>query len=249
MPGQWYYFKFLIIIEFDWHSASEIKMRSGTKRPLAPRFRTRNRRVTKKARYNPTPAPWYRGITLQDSMYRTRRSVDIGVITVSGGSDAFGAYNFKLSNLPGYTDFSFFEQFRIVGVSITFIPDFNTNTAVWNGSANSYGNLPYLLTVVDYDDDTTPSTEDDLLKCEDCVISTPGQRFSRYFVPKVATQVFQSGVATSYGATSKKWLDVSSSATPHYGFKYCIKKPTNTSGNNWQYRVYAKYFLEFKKNV
>ena len=59
---------------------------------------------------------------------RTYQATTVG--TDTGTFKAIGAYDFKLSYLPAYTDFTnLFDQYRIVKVKIEFIPNLTGNGA------------------------------------------------------------------------------------------------------------------------
>ena len=145
---------------------------------------------------------------------KTARTVDLGTVTVNA-ADQFQAIQFKLADLPGYDEFSVFDEYRITGVVI-FVPDFKTNVVELQVVFRISKNLPHLITAIDNNDATTP-TKNDLLENESCVIHENGVKVERFVKPYAATTFYQGALATGYGTKYAPWLDINSSGIQHYG--------------------------------
>lgn len=202
---------------------------------------------------------FYNAMRNRDSghVLRTKRSVALGNVAVpsSANTNAYGAIQFRLSDLPNYTDFtSVFDQYMITYVEVKFVPDFSNNQTYWRTDTNATvsDDLPTLITWTDFDDAVTPASEAAGLSNESHLIKPGGEVHVRKFTPRVATTYWQSAVASGYGTGMFKWLDTGSSpSVSHYGLKYAIVGSVTggPSAPQWQYRVYVTMHLKFKKVI
>lgn len=175
---------------------------------------------------------------------KTSRTFEATPISV-GATDVVGAYEFKLSNLPNYADFDIFDEYKITGVKIHFVPGFSDHAEL-DSLGVAYVNMPTLMTAIDYDD-ATAVTKDVLLSNESCIIHTPGQKVSRFFVPKVSKTYWQSAVSTGFGSSPPEWLDTQSSpGISHYGLKW-VCSPGTALANGQKIRIFIKLYLQFRK--
>lgn len=55
--------------------------------------------------------------------------------------------------------------------------------------------------------------------------------FTRKFTPAVAMMTYKTATTTGYGPAFKRWLDINSSDTPHYGYKLALNGTPNGSVN------------------
>ena len=203
-------------------------------------------RVSKKARYS---GSFGRKMVMKRGAgsLKTARTVDLGTVTVNT-ADQFQAIQFKLEDLPGYSEFTVFDEYRITGARVIFVPDFKTNVVEVTSGVSYFKNLPHLITAIDNNDATTP-TKNDLLENESCIIHENGVKVERFVKPCAATTFYQGALATGYGTKYAPWLDVNSSGIQHYGLKFGIIRDSDAPAELWQYRIFVKFFLEFKKTV
>lgn len=165
-----------------------------------------------------------------------KRTSDYFSITVSGVAGSFGAYNFKLANVPGYAEFTnLYDQYRINAVSVCFFPR-QTETSTLATVDTAKGNAR-LLTAIDYNDDTVPLTFDSLREYENCEVVSILEKHERY-IPKPL-------FLNNSGQNVNGWLATSSPSTNHYGLKYAIE-PTLATGGAFTYTVEVVYYLAFK---
>lgn len=145
-----------------------------------------------------------------------------------------GVLYFSLGQIPNFAEFTaLYDQYRIVGVKVKFTFTRN-NVATAGGGSNQNPNFR-LLTVIDYDDKVKLTAETDYYQYQnnknyvaDKLASTG---ISRFFRPKTAAPVFQSGVTTAYGSNSPwKWLDCAYDAIEYYGLKYAFDATIDGSG-------------------
>lgn len=187
------------------------------------------------------------------TQYSFKRTMHAGQVLVSQTDDAgttylgySGAYTFKLSDLPNYTEFTnLYDQYKITGIAIEFRPTFSGLDL--NFSANSANGtlIPDIRSVVDLDDDTPIANENELLQYQNIKWTRGTKVHRRYFKPKFATEIFRTALTTGY-RPSQGYLDTSYPEIPHYGFKVWIDDTAATEASAWLYRVYVTYYVKFK---
>lgn len=193
------------------------------------------------------PRPIARGAGVPQ-IVRITRTCKIADINFNNTTQ-FAAYNFKLTQLPNNTQFSLYDQYRIRFVKVYFV----NNTQPCNQSALDNQVAPTLVTAVDWDDSTTPTSMNQLYSFHNCKIHgsiTAGSPYmSRTFKPAVAKTVFGSGITNAFGASRDVWLDVASSQTEHYGLKLGLEQTPQVPASSGSIRVYATFYMEFKSPV
>lgn len=90
-----------------------------------------------------------------------KRHADYFTVVVNGTTGVLGAYNFTLSSVPGYTEFTnLYDQYKINAISVCFYPKQNSVTSLVtldNIKANAR-----FLSAIDYNDDTPPVNFDSI---------------------------------------------------------------------------------------
>lgn len=152
----------------------------------------------------------------------------------------YGAIFFTLNYLDLMSTFSaLFDQFRIVGVDVTFRPMFNVDAAA---AANTY--LGEFITVEDYDDANVPTSIGYLRNYKDSKITNTMTQHRHRIIPAVAIAVYN-GAFTGYGNQQGQWMDVASPSTQFYGIKWGF---TGGPGANVaSYAIDYRYKIEFRK--
>lgn len=179
---------------------------------------------------------------------RCTRHVEISNLDIKTGGSFFGALSFKLSDLPDYSEFSVFDEYRIKAVKVYFTTGQNVSYTYWNttgATADSKG-MPMLLTCIDNDDAVVP-TYNAVLEHNTCRFhGNMATTRIRSCQPKVATEVYQA-VTSGYTPKANQWINTASSGVPHYGIKFALfNAPQVTSGNLF---IHACYYLEFRKTI
>ena len=137
--------------------------------------------------------------------------------------DTFAAYSFNLNQFPGSNEFTaLYDEYRIEYLRFELQPE-------TGGSSGSP-----CWSVIDYDDDTTPTSTGDIVQYATLMKSAPGQSFQRQFKPKVETSVYQSTTATGYAPRANVWIDLGNPTVPHYGIKLAFPY---VAGVNTQHKV------------
>lgn len=163
-------------------------------------------------------------------------------------------WNFKGADLTQWATFSsLFDQYRISGIKMTFLPV--TNTA---DTSNQGGTFAYS---VDLDGDGLVQTMPQLLECSNSHTRPwssagglrPFQTVS--FAPRVHDAVITSigvdGQPTSFSsglANRKQWLDISDRGTTiHYGLITGWYFGNDQLNNDMHFNIVITYYMQFRK--
>jgi len=165
-------------------------------------------------------------------------------------TDAMFAQFFTLADVPQYATFTaLFDQYRIA--RIEWIVGCTQNTAN-QASASQSTTYPsqQLWYVVDEDDAGVVSPLTSLMEYArvKCVtgLNTLGKEYTVSFTPHVAVASYGGGAFTSYNNVASPWIDCGSTTVQHYGLKFGIPCPINTTFAQQNYTCRLKYYLEFK---
>lgn len=170
-------------------------------------------------------------------IFKFERSWDSGNLSALT-TEVDTAFSFQLSDLPSYTEFTaLFDQYRIVGVDMHFIPHQNTCPVT---SANA--TTTNILIAPDYDDATAVNLAA-LLQKAGLKIYNFNKEFHFFLKPMIAAAAY-SGTFTSYLSMEPQWIDVASPSVVHYGVKTVMTPCSSTNLSGW--RVFLTYHLEFR---
>jgi len=192
--------------------------RSGNGRDLVSAARVAHTRVWNTLA---SPTPMGNTLSLDQMQHHFVQNIEYGlVLTSSAGGATFFAKSFVFSDLPQVTSFTaLFDQYKIDSIEVWITPTSTTNL---NQTVVLYD------AVVDYDDDTTPTTINQLLNYTNCVQQTATSGVYFRFVPHVAVAAFGGGVFTSFKNERASWIDSGSPAVRHYGIKMACTSAVNT---------------------
>lgn len=170
--------------------------------------------------------------------YFKRTLYQSGAISGSTLLDTFGASVFRLNQVPNFNEFTvLFDQYKICGIKWMLMPRGNSSEI-----GSNQGQVKF-FSVIDYDDNTAPSSITDLVQYENLKVTPTSRDHKRYLVPKVAREVYSSATTTGYSAASSQWIDCTNDAVPHYGLKYMLQQlPAGTQ----QFDLKVTYYLAFK---
>ena len=168
-----------------------------------------------------------------------KRHVDGFTQTVNNLTGLQGAITFRLSNVPGVTDFTnLYDEYKICGVKVRFIPRTNmANTSLLAGDVPPYN--ARFLSAVDFNDNSPPTNADEIRQYENCKVTPLLVEHERY----IDKPLF----LNTTGQNVNDWISTGSATTLHYGMKYFVE-PTNTSAaaNNFTYTIELIYYLCFR---
>lgn len=214
-----------------------------TKRSLfsTPRKSKKTKRSYTKSGSGPV-IPWSLRTKGTGTTIKVTRMVEKLNVNVTTGADQYTAMEFKLSDLPSYTDFTnTFDEYKIEAIKLWFVPTHNSSTLAATGGKK----IPFLLTAVDNDDSATPFLSS-ILQRESC--KNHGmfdQMRVRSFAPAASMQVYN-GATTGYGPY-QGWLDTASPDIVHYGCKFAVIGIPIT--DEFRFYVYATYYVSLRKIV
>lgn len=183
-----------------------------------------------------------------------KRSTYLGNITASisalGVPTPVGnAYAFSLSQLPNVSDFTnLFDQYKITGAKLQITPATSEGIlSPLSGTAQPLG-FSRVHSVIDYDDTSAPTSEDQLLEYGSHKSTAPFQTHTRFIKPKVLQEVYRSTLGTAYAPKSGQYLDVAYPDIPHYGMKVWVSAPNTNPGTaqSITYKVYLTLYITCK---
>lgn len=180
----------------------------------------------------------------QNVHYFKRTVYNTAYLTASSAAAVAAARNFRLVDLPAYTEFTaLYDQYQIRSVKISLIPRADSANVV-NGSAlQSIGNV---WSCLDYDDGTSPANIDTLLQYPSLKRTQMTRIHTRSLKPKFVSQVYSSAGVVGYAIAPKnQWLDVGSSSVEHYGVKFWLDQIPSSS-TSLQYDAQITFNLAFK---
>jgi hypothetical protein len=158
-----------------------------------------------------------------------------------GTSAVYGALNFSLSSLSGYSNLNIWDQYRIDAVRVSIVPTANALFTT-DLSDQVYSEL---YCVIDYDDSTNLTSLASALKYDNCIVLVPTESLERTFQPRLAVAAY-SGSFTSYANMPPQWIDTVNNAVQHYGIKYAISPAVagQTTMQSWD--VITEYYISFR---
>ncbi len=161
-------------------------------------------------------------------------------------------YKFEIADIPQFNTYSaLFDQYRLTGVKMTFLPTTNTND-----TANVGGTF---ISSIDLDGDTTITTFDDILQCSNSKTSpwsTAGGMtpYKKVFVrPRTRDALVRDicnnvpVLSTALG-DSKQWIDLGDRGrTEHYGFNIGWYFGNAQLNAPQELNVITTYYISFRK--
>lgn len=155
-----------------------------------------------------------------------------------------GIFKFALQDLPNYTDFTnLYENFRITGVRVQFIPMIGTSSDTATSTAYTIME-PMALCIDRGANDQIGSNVSftQLLENQDCKLRSSFKPFSIYIAyPKAHTPA--DGVSQT--VLTSPWLDteVNGQVVDHHGLKFAFQTAV-PAGRHTTFRVYATYYIK-----
>lgn len=190
---------------------------SGLKKAYKRPVRKYSRKVVR-ASAKPTLASGVSPAGAQRIQRFTRTSEDLISVPASGG--AVGVKVYKLSDMPGYTDFTnLYDVYRIKRIYVTFVPP-SLMTAKTDAALLRYA--------VDLNDATNPTR--DIINTYESVRKfniANGLSSTFSFQPAANYRLTGNVDATSTGSTLSPWINTSSPDIVHYGIKYVADSGSN----------------------
>lgn len=192
-----------------------------------------NPKPAKKKKTDKSMAPMYKQPSTNVRLIK--RNADQGDLICTLGAPTYGAFLFRLSNVPNSSEFTaLFDQYKINAISCTFYPQ---QTAVDTHIAPAVQNVR-MFTAIDYNDSDPPLSIDTLRQYDNVEVNAVTEQFTVY----IANPKF----ADTTGALRTGYINTSSPSTVHYGLKYAVDPLAPGSTGTYTYRVETVYYFSFK---
>lgn len=203
------------------------------------RKRTYRKRPYRKRSYRRRFKRSYRYSKKGTKVFLYKRFVDLGTFAADSALDQFETFSFELNNVPGFSEFAqMYDFYKINAVKISFIP---TQTVSNSLSTISNAQNSRFFSVIDYSDDATPSTLNDLRQYSTCRYTNLFRTHTRY--------IHKPRHSISSYVQSRQWCATSVPSTEWYGLKIGIESMGATVTTSMNYRIEAKYYLSFKNPI
>lgn len=156
------------------------------------------------------PPPWTRAPFREQKMSLIK-NVSGGTLTSSTTVPSYGLFNFAINQINDIADIAaVFDQYRIDWVEFLLQPGtINSNLA---------SDLGQLVSVVDFDDSSNPSSIGNLFDYNNAVVTLGNFQHYHKFRPRIATAAY-SGAFSSFANSPSQWIDMASPGVQHYGVK------------------------------
>lgn len=181
-----------------------------------------------------------------------KRTCELATIPVAASTQQ-DALTFKLSDLPGATEFApLFDSFRIVAVKLSFQPDYSNSPITDTVQGAGLGSIH---TAIDHNDTDTLFTRLDLMQYDTYRRTRMDRIHKRYLKVNTLTKGYTLDDTTlvpySEDTNWKKWFPTSSIGDavkePIYlGLKYSVDSMLNNSAT---IQVYATYYFQMKSVI
>lgn len=170
--------------------------------------------------------------------------------TQTGATPTFFSMSFRLDLLPSSQVTSLtalFDQYRIREVRLSIIPRSNNNNLQ---TQLNFGWLePSIHTVIDFDDDTAPTSLDALVEYDTYKATRGSATHTRVLKPRPAMPVYSGPASTAYSMPLwAPWINAADPDVPHYGVKGVILPFTNnaTETASVVYDMKLDYIIELR---
>lgn len=204
------------------------------RRRFTRKRRTNNRNYRR--RFRRTRTTRYKG-GQKRFLYKRFTGV-FGSLQLNNISETYAGYNFSLSDLPNYTEFTaLYDMYKINRVKISFLPQQTiSNSLSTVSNAAAYARF---FSVIDTNDATAPTSIDQLREYESCKYTTIHRRHKRYFKPRIT----DSGNVYTPG---NPWIATSSPNVNYFGLKVAAEAIDSTVSTTMDYTIECKYYLSFR---
>lgn len=173
------------------------------------------------------------------------RTTEYATIVSSGTSQVYGALQFMLADLPGYTELtSAWRNYRIEEIELSFLSECNVNAHQVIASVFTNTPLPFLHLVYDPVDASTPASHSELMEYENHQVLRIDTPIKLRIKPKLLQMLYESGATTAYGNTPNgAWVSTDDPSAKWYGVKYSLQVGADPQCG---VRVFARFVVSFK---
>lgn len=170
------------------------------------------------------------------------------------------AYDFRISDIPNVSEFgALFDQYKITGVKLKFVYMTATQQDYPDSGANPSSSQCTMLIWNDFDDVTTPSTNNAAWSAAQETGRVRAKVFpnvrnntmSVFLRPKVLTALVDSSGTTTGRGNVNPWLDGATALNTQYlGVKVLLQCPPNSAtGPSHIFKCIATYYTIWRQRV
>lgn len=180
------------------------------------------------------------GKAIQPVQYFKRTRYYPASLTIASGATSYQGVSFTLGDIPDVTDFTaLYDQYKILALKVQWLPRGNSSDVANQGS------ISRMFSVIDRDDDATPSSIDQLCQYESLKVTPTTQVHKRYFKPSIRREIATGLGTTGSEVANPQWIDVTNTNVKHYGLKLAIQGPTPV-GLSITYDAMVTFYMAFK---
>lgn len=148
---------------------------------------------------------------------------------------ARGANSFKFSDLINLSDFTnLYDMYKINLIVVKMYLKYGPTSQDRGILAPPFAPivttvstpaLPRIYYYVDYNDDNSPTSTNDVRENGRCVVKrlTSNGSVTIKFKPRVAASLFNSAVSSGYYQRTSPWISTANPDVPHYGLKWAVE--------------------------
>lgn len=178
-----------------------------------------------------------------------------GPLTIASGGNGYQgfSYDFRLSDFPNAAELGvLYDQYMIKYVKFYFVCPSNVTTVM--EGINSVIGMPQITLVRDHDDATAPASSEaglnsirEYSKSKSFTFSADRNVCKVGIKPAILSEVYRSGVSTTYSPKFRQWIDCTTTDVPHYGLKGVARLPLFTGtvpgSNGYDIDLFATYYV------
>lgn len=154
--------------------------------------------------------------------------------------------NFRLTDLPNVSEFvNLFDSYKITKIDVIIKPTWTETTQPLTNTASI---IPRIVTAIDYNDSTAPSTMNELREYGTCKITDGFKAHRRTIYPKIRGNAYESAGGVGYLTMKPQYIDTDDSTVVHYGLKIYMETGgvSNAGQTPWAARVECVYHFQCK---
>lgn len=138
------------------------------------------------------------------------------------------AETFTMNKLPSYTEFdTLYDRYMLTTVVVRVQLISNPDANSWMGgnvTSNAQNWYPKFWYYPDYDDDTAPTSFDEVKQISKVkhFVLRPNKEYKIVIRPAINMQTYRTSTTTGYAPKWNQWIDIAQTDVPHFGLKYWI---------------------------
>lgn len=175
------------------------------------------------------------------TIQKIQQVTNLGYLTITN-ADAFGAFSFKLADLPNSADLQgVYDMYRFVKIVVHFIP---LNNAIdIKDPSSTLQAAGVLYSSKDYNDVTVPVNASEVASYQTCKFTPTYDKHIRSIKPKLIPQDLESQAVINFTPTNP-WVPTVNDNAIWAGLKFAINHSPDNS--RIKYQVLCYYHIEFK---